>query len=43
MKKLTPKTVNKWNWILWAAGALIALLGPWANRIRLRSASSVFC
>ena len=27
MKKLTPKTVNRWNWILWAVGALAALLG----------------
>ena len=27
MKKLKPKTVNTWNWILWAVGALVALLG----------------
>ena len=27
MKNPKPKTVNKWNWILWTAGALIALLG----------------
>ena len=27
MKNLKPKTVNKWNWILWAVGALVALLG----------------
>ena len=27
MKKLKPKTVNRWNWILWAVGALIAFLG----------------